>query len=81
MMIPMTMMMTLPLDPQLLEVVTLVPAIRAVKLFESSASNQSNVDVTSSEKVMHVSRKPSLHRTRRQAKSISLIEPPAISST
>ena len=46
----------------------------AVKLFGSSASNQSNVDVTSSEKVMHVSRKPSLRRTRRQAKSISLIE-------
>jgi hypothetical protein len=76
-----TMMMKNLSLPQLLEVVTPFPAIRAVKLFGSSASNQSNVDVMSSEKVTHVSRKPYLRRTRRQAKSISLIEPPAISST
>ena len=89
--IQMMMMMNSPLDPQLLEVVTLFPVIRkkfhfyvqpflynsylgAVKPFASSASNQSNDDVTSSGKVMHVSRKPSLRRTRKPVKCISLIE-------
>ena len=42
--------------------------------FASSASSQSNDDATNSGKVMHVSRKPSLHPTRRPAKCISLIE-------
>ena len=46
----------------------------AVKPFASSASSQNNDDVTSSGKVMHVSRKPSLRRTRKLAKFISLIE-------
>ena len=46
----------------------------AARPFASSASSRSNDDVTSSGKVMHVSRKPSLRRTRRPAKSISLIE-------
>lgn len=50
------------------------PYLGAVKPFASSASSQSNDDVTNSGKVMHASRKPSLHRTRRPAKSISLIE-------
>lgn len=53
----------------------------AVKPFASSASSRSNDDVTSFGKVMHVSRKPSLHRTRRPAKSISLIEVCFFSST
>ena len=84
-------MRNLPLDLQLLEVVTLPPAIRktfllsiqpflnntyldAVKPFANNASSPSNDDVMSSGKVMHVSRKPSLHRTRRPAKCIFLIE-------
>jgi hypothetical protein len=46
----------------------------AVKPFASSASSQNNDDATSFGKVMPVSRKPSLHRTRRPAKFISLIE-------
>jgi hypothetical protein len=79
--IQMMMMRNLTLDPQLLEVVTPFLAIRAVRPFASSASSQSNDVVTSSGKVTHVSRKPSLRRTRRPAKSISLIELPAISST
>ena len=50
------------------------PYLGVVKPFASSASSRSNDDVTSSGKVMHVSRKPSLRRTRRPAKSISSIE-------
>jgi hypothetical protein len=85
------MMRNLTLDPRLLEVATLLPAIRkkilssirsslnnpylgAVKLFASSASSRNNDDATSSEKVMHVSRKRFLRQTRRPAKFISLIE-------